>query len=215
MLAALAELPPAPAVGGELAVLEPAAAGLPGPRLEAPQPEPLLELPARFLGAWPVVVDAGLAAVLGHQGDDEVGVVGAAGGAAVADRHPPALRLGGLAGEPHLLDELLADLRPPLVRELGLLRMQRQGAVPHVRVPGADQAAVLVALGDRHPGAERLPRLIEEPRQRHRIAAFEQLRLRRSGPPPASRRPGAGPGAPRACPSRPGRAARRASCRRG
>ena len=117
----------------------------------APQPEALLELPARLLRARPVVVDARLAAVLGHERDDQVGVVGAAGGAAVADRDPPALRAGGLAGEAHLLDELLADLRPPLVRELGLLRVQRQGAVPHVRVPRAGHpAGRLVALGDRH-----------------------------------------------------------------
>jgi hypothetical protein len=37
------------------------------PGLEAPQPEPLLELPARLLGAWTVVVHAGLAAVLGNE----------------------------------------------------------------------------------------------------------------------------------------------------
>ena len=99
MLAAIAELPPAAAVGRQLAVLQAAAARLAGARLKAAEPEPLLELPARFLRARPVVVDAGLAAVLGHQGDDQVGVVGAAGGAAVADRHPPALRLRALASE--------------------------------------------------------------------------------------------------------------------
>ena len=97
----------------------------------------------------------------------------------MADRDPPALRLRGLAGEPHLLDEGLGDLRPPLVRELGLLRVQRQGAVPHVRVPRAGQAPVLVALGDRHLRAELLPRLIEEPRQRDRVGAVEQLRTLR------------------------------------
>ena len=115
VLAALAELPAAPTVGGELAVLEPAAAASPRAGLEAPQPEPLLELPARLLGAWPVVVDAGLAAVLGHERDDQVRVVGAAGGAAVADRDPPALRPRALAGEAHLLDELLGR-SPPTAR---------------------------------------------------------------------------------------------------
>ena len=94
MLAAIAELPAAAAIGGELAVLQAAAAGLAGARLQAPEPELLLELPARLLRARPVVVHAGLAAVLGHQGHHDVGVVGAARRAAVADRHPPALRLG-------------------------------------------------------------------------------------------------------------------------
>ena len=93
MLAAIAELPPAAAVGGQLAVLQAAAARLAGARLQAAEPEPLLELPARFLRARPVVVHAGLAAVLCHQGHHQVGVVGAARRAAVTDRHPPALRL--------------------------------------------------------------------------------------------------------------------------
>ena len=70
----------------------------------------------------------------------------------------------------------------------------------------ADHPPVLVALGDRHPGAERLARLVEEPRQRDRVAsARASLAPPPSGPPPASPRPGAGRRAPRACPSRPGR----------
>ena len=50
-----------------------------------------------------------------------------------------------------------------------------------------DHPAVLVALGDRHLGAERVPRLIEEPRQRNCVAAVEKPplphpdRLRRPG----------------------------------
>ncbi len=75
VLAVVAKLSAAAAVRGELAVLEPATAGLAGARLEPAQPEALLELPAGGLGARAVVVDAGLAAVLGHQGDNHVGVV--------------------------------------------------------------------------------------------------------------------------------------------
>jgi hypothetical protein len=88
-------------------VVEPAASGLPGVRLKASQPELLLELAAGVLGARAVVVDTGLAAILGHQRDDQVRVVCAASRAAVANRDPPALRPGGLAGKAHLLDELL------------------------------------------------------------------------------------------------------------
>ncbi len=56
-----------------------------------------------------------------------------------------------------------------------------------MRIPRAHHPAVLVALGDRHLGAERVPRLIEEPRQRDRVAAVEKPplphpdRLRRPG----------------------------------
>ena len=45
-------------------------------------------------------------------------------------RDPPALRLRVLAGEAHLSDELLADLRPPLVREVGLVGLTAREIAP-------------------------------------------------------------------------------------
>ena len=144
-LRVLAPLPdPAAAapVSRDLAVLQRAAPSAARASLQRPQPEPLLELAARLLRSRAVVVNARLAAVLGHQRHDQVRVVRPARRAAVADRDPPALRRRPLAGEPHLGDELLADLTPPLIRELGLVRVQRQRAVPHVRVTRPDHPAV-------------------------------------------------------------------------
>jgi len=70
MLAAVTELPSAAAVGGEFAVLESAAAGLAAAHLQAPQPKPLLQLPARLLGAGAVVVQRLPCSVLGDERDD-------------------------------------------------------------------------------------------------------------------------------------------------
>ena len=109
MLAAVAELPAAAPVGSELAVLEPAAAGVAGARLKPPQPEPLLELAAGVLGAWPVVVDARLAAVLGYERDDQGSPAKppgcSAGGWRSATGAPPAdqtTRTWAIAGNMHM-----------------------------------------------------------------------------------------------------------------
>ena len=48
-----------------------------------------------------------------------------------------------------------------------------------MRVARADHPAVLVALGDRHLRAERLARLVEEPRQRDRVASARAARASR------------------------------------
>ena len=139
-------------------------------------------------------------------------MVRAAGGAAVADRHPPTLRRRALAGEPHLLDEGLGDLGPPPVRELWLLRMQRQRAVPRVRVARAGRGARSCRARRSSPGCRTPPaaRRGTAPARRRRSARAASSPP--SGRPREGRRPGAGSRAPRACPCRPGRAARRASC---
>ena len=70
-----------------------APASRPAPsRFQRPEPEALLELPAGSLRPGAVVVDVGLAPVLGHQRHHHVRVGRSAGGPAVADRHPAALR---------------------------------------------------------------------------------------------------------------------------
>jgi hypothetical protein len=71
-------------------------------RLERPQPEPLLELPARALCSRAVVVNARLAAILGYWRHHQVRVIRPARRAAVPDHDPPALRPRLLAGKPHL-----------------------------------------------------------------------------------------------------------------
>ena len=112
-----------PVAGGPRAAL-----GLPA--LDLPQPVALLKLTAVFLGPRPVVVHLrgvpGLADELHHHMD----VVVAARRRAMPQREPPAL----LLIEPHPLHELLSDRLPLLIRQRRLLRMQRQRAVPDVRV---------------------------------------------------------------------------------
>jgi hypothetical protein len=149
MLAMLANTAAAAAISRDLAMLECAAPSTAGAGLERPQPEPLLKLPARLLRSRPIVVNARPAAVLRHQRHHQVRVVRPAGRAAVTDSDPPALCRRLLAGEPHLADELPADLTPPLVREVRLGGMQCQRAMPHVRVPRRHDPPVLVAFASR------------------------------------------------------------------
>ena len=93
---------------------------------------------------------------------------------------------------------------------------KRQRAVPHVRV---SRVPISRPFWSRSAIVTRVPKA-SRGSSRNRASAIASRRSSSlqpppSGPPPASRRPGAGRGAPRACPSRPGRAARRVSCRRG
>ena len=149
-------------VGHPLTRPDAATAGTARPGLQPAQTEPLLEPARRLLGARTVVVHARLTTVLGHQADDDVSMVRAAGGLAVADRHPPALRPGVGAGETHRNHEFLTDLRPPLIRKIRFVGMQAQRAMPHVRVTRPDHAPLTVALGDLHPRTEPLARLVQE-----------------------------------------------------
>src|SRR5450755_2459352 len=132
VLAALPDPDAAAVVSGDLARLQPAAARTPPAGLKLPQPELALQQPGGLLGALALEVHAGLAAVLGHQTDHQVHVIRPARRLAVTHRHPPALRPRSLAREPHLGDEPLRDLAPPLVRQRRLVGVQRQRGVPHV-----------------------------------------------------------------------------------
>ena len=121
-----------------------------------------LELAAGLLGAGAIVVHAGGLAVVRDELHDEVDVIAAVLRQAVADRDPP------LLAEAHLLDELARDLRPRLIRQRVLVGVQRQRAVPHVRVGalGAatvvdEHAAVLALAGNRHARGETQPGGVE------------------------------------------------------
>ena len=94
-----------------LLVLGRARAALAVAPLDQPQAVASLELPAGLLGAGAIVVHAGGLAVLCDELHDEVDVIAAVLGQAVANRDPP------LLAEAHLLDELVRDLRPRLIRQ--------------------------------------------------------------------------------------------------
>ena len=135
-----------------LAIVGRARAALASSALHDPQPVVALELATRLLRARTVVMHTRAAAVLAHQLHDQVDMIAAVARQAVPQRDPP------LPAEPHLTHELAGDLRPPLIRQRLLVGVQRQRAVPHVRVRAhgtaavVDQhAAVLGLARDGHP----------------------------------------------------------------
>ncbi len=142
------------------------------------QPELALELPRRLLGTGVVEVRARLRAVLADQGHGDVHVVVAVLRQPVPNRHPSAIGLPDLlAGVAHLLHESLADRSPLLVRELALVRRDRQGRVPHIRGHTVRRRGarlgihrLLVASDLR---TEHAPRLVEILSDRQRRGAVE------------------------------------------
>ena len=156
---------------------------------------------AALLGARAVVVHARLAAVLGHQPDDQVSMVRAAGGLAVADRHPPALRPRVCAGETHLRDELARTISAHRSSESSGssgCRLSEQchtcaSRAPTTR-PSPSRSAIVTRVpnGSRGSSRNRASSPASRPPNQTRSPAIRSV----SGDPP----PGAGPRAPRACP---------------
>jgi hypothetical protein len=118
-----------------------------------------------------VIVHARLASILSHQRDDDVDVVAPRRRAAVPDRDPPALRPPvGDPGKPKPLNEPLRQLTPPPAIQHVLFRVQRQRAMPDVRVAVPDNLASPIAIRDLDRLLKGQLWLVQEPREPSSIA---------------------------------------------
>ena len=79
---------------------------------------------------WLVLPAVPACAVLAHDVGHDVDVVAAGLRRSMMDRDPPARSLAVLAGEAHLVHEVVGDHPPSLVALRSLLGLERQGAVP-------------------------------------------------------------------------------------
>ena len=202
MLSPLPHPPATTSVSRDLAVLERATARPTSARLQCPQPELLLERPAGTLRSGTVVVNAGLAAVLGHQGDDHMCVIRSAGSSGRGGLPPTGTG-------PEQCRRRIAS-RPRTARRSHATA--RQSALPLTDVAPASSATRAhhgSPPASRQGHAPRSSPAFRTARAAHPETGPGRRRRARSAPGPrpsarprAIQPPGAGARAPRACPYR-------------
>jgi len=166
MLAGLARADGRGAGRPRLACLSPPA-GL-GVRASIPAARTAARPPARLLSSWAVVVHARLRRPR-HHVNDQVRVVDPPATGRAGSR-PPARRPCSLAGEP--ICSMTARRSPPTaVGQLGSCGCKQSEQCQHCAFSGADQAGVLVTVGDGHRWCRTPPGLVEETSHGHGIRA--------------------------------------------